>query len=112
MNDLTHRLATGEHPVIMGGSSPSLHELRRRVAEIGYVSIKFTDTHGGTDLGFKVDTDATKFRDADFDQPTGTLHVEGNLILNDDPVRVIADLDLETLNGTGHLVLLEAGVAA
>jgi hypothetical protein len=111
MNELTHRLATGEHPVIMGGSSPSLQELRRRVAEIGYMSIKFTDTRGGTDLGFQLDTDATKFRDVDFDQPAGTLHVEGNLVLNDDPVRVIADLDLETLNGTGRLVLLESEVA-
>jgi hypothetical protein len=30
---------------------------------------------------------------------------EGNLILNNDPVRCIADLDLATLKGTGRLAL-------
>jgi hypothetical protein len=49
---------------------------------------------------------------ADFDSGTGTVHVEGNLILNDDPVRCIADIDLATLKGTGRLALEEKTAAA
>jgi Core binding factor beta subunit len=42
-----------------------------------------------------------------FDQATGVVHVEGTLILNYVKVRCVADINLETLNGTGHLVVLE-----
>jgi hypothetical protein len=37
--------------------------------------------------------------------------VEGHLILNDDPVRCIADIDLATLKGTGRLALEEEAAA-
>ncbi len=40
------------------------------------------------------------------------MHVEGHLILNDDPVRCIADIDLATLKGTGRLALEEKAAAA
>jgi hypothetical protein len=106
MNELTQRLTTGQ-PVIVGGSQPSIEELRNRVGEMGYVLIKFTETRGGTELGFPLDRDATDLSGADFDQGSGTVHVEGNLILNDDPVRCIADIDLATLKGTGRLALVE-----
>ena len=111
MNELTQRLTTGQ-PVIVGGSQPSIEELRNRVGEMGYVLIKFTETRGGTELGFPLDRDATDLSGADFDQGSGTVHVEGNLILNDDPVRCIADIDLATLRGTGRLALEEKATAA
>ncbi len=106
MNDLTQRLTTSQ-PVIMGGWQPSVDELRERVGEMGYVLIKFTETRGGTELGFPLDRDVTDLSAADFDQGSGTVHVEGKLILNDDPVRCIADIDLATLKGTGRLALVE-----
>ena len=106
MNELTQRL-TSNQPVVMGGSQPSTEELRKRVEELKYVLVKFTDTRGGTELGFELDPDTTDLGEADFEQGSGTVHVEGTLILNDDPVRCIADLDLATLQGTGHLVLVE-----
>lgn len=111
MNELTQRLTTGQ-PVIVGGSQPSVDELRNRVGEMGYVLIKFTQTCGGTELGFPLDRDATDLSGADFDQGSGTIHVEGNLILNDDPVRCIADIDLATLKGTGRLALVEKSAVA
>jgi hypothetical protein len=107
MNELTQRL-TVEQPVIMGGSNPSVEELRERVGDMGYVLIKFTETRGGTELGFPLDRNATDISTADFDQVTGRVHVEGTLILNDDPVRCIATLDLATLKGAGHLALVDA----
>jgi hypothetical protein len=106
MNDLTERL-TVDQPIIMGGADPTVEELRNRTGEMGYVLIKFTETRGGTELGFPLDRDGTDLSAADFDDGTGTVHVEGNLILNDDPVRCIANIDLSTLKGTGRLALEE-----
>jgi hypothetical protein len=107
MDELVQRLSTGDHPVTVGGPQPSPEELKRRVEEIGIVFIKFTGTRGGTDLGLNADRAACDLSAADFDEGTGTVHVEGTLILNDDPIRCIADIDLATLNGTGHLVVVE-----
>lgn len=106
MNELTQRL-TVDQPVIVGGAEPTVAELRNRTGEMGYVLIKFTGTRGGTELGFPLDRDGTDISAADFESGTGTVHVEGNLILNDDPVRCIADIDLATLKGTGRLALEE-----
>ena len=107
MNELVARLAQGKHPVTVGGPKPSVEELKKRIEEIGYVFIKFTDTRGGTDLGVRVDKATTTFQNANFNQATGMVHVEGTLTLNYVPVRCVADIDLATLNGTGHLVVVE-----
>jgi len=107
MDDLVERLSQGDHPVAVGGPKPSLEEFRRRVEDMGYVFIKFTGTRGGTDLGVRVDKSATDVSQASFEQATGVVHVEGTLTLNYVKVRCVADIDLGTLNGTGHLVALE-----
>lgn len=104
MNELTQRLSEGVHPVTMGGPEPSAAELKKRVEEFKHVSIKFTGTRGGTDLGVRLDVAATDASTADFDKGVGALHIEGTLNLNGDDVRCIADLDLSTLDGTGRLV--------
>jgi hypothetical protein len=111
MNELTGRL-TVDQPVVMGGTDPTVEELRNRTGEMGYVLVKFTETRGGTELGFPLDREATDISGADFDNGTGTVHVEGNLTLNGDPVRCIADIDLSTLKGTGRLALEEKAAAA
>jgi hypothetical protein len=110
MNELTERL-TAKQPVIMGGADPTVEELRERTGEMGYVLVKFTKTRGGTELGFPLDRATTDLSQANFDEGTGTVHVEGHLILNDDPVRCIADIDLATLKGTGRLALDEKAAA-
>ena len=109
MNELVQRLAKGDHPVVVGGSQSSLGELKRRIEEMGYVFIKFTDTKGGTDLGVRVDRDATRADGADFDRGVGRVHIEGTLTLNYVPVCCVADIDLATLEGTGHLVIVADG---
>jgi hypothetical protein len=111
MNDLTERL-TVEQPIVMGGADPTAEELRERTGEMGYVLVKFTQTRGGTELGFPLDRAATDLSQANFDKGTGAVHVEGHLILNDDPVRCIADIDLATLKGTGRLALEEKAAAS
>ncbi|HLG62243.1 MAG TPA: hypothetical protein VKY19_09945 [Ktedonosporobacter sp.] len=107
MNELVERLSQGEHPVAVGGPKPSLEEFKKRIEDMGYVFIKFTGTRGGTDLGVRVDKAAVDLSKADFAQATGTAHVEGTLTLNYVKVRCVADINLATLEGTGHLVILE-----
>ena len=107
MNELVQRLSQGDHPVIVGGSQPSLSEFRKRIEEMGYVFIKFTETRGGTDLGVRVDKAATDTSRADFEQGIGIVHVEGTLTLNYVKVRCVADIDLALLRGAGHLLILE-----
>jgi len=106
VDDLVQRLSQGAHPVTVGGPKPSLQELHQRLTDIGYAFIKFTETRGGTDLGIRIDQSATDTSQANFDQGTGTVHIEGTLTLNYVRVRCIADIDLATLRGTGHLVAL------
>ncbi|MEO7019894.1 MAG: MbtH domain protein [Ktedonobacteraceae bacterium] len=107
MNELIQRLSEGNHAVTVGGSKPSLEDLKWRLEDIGYAFIKFTETQGGTDLGVRIDKNATNLSGADFGQRTGSVHIEGTLTLNYVKVRCIADIDLATLNGKGHLTILE-----
>jgi hypothetical protein len=105
MDELVQRLLHGKHPVVVGGPSPSLAEFKKRLEEMVYVFIKFVNTQGGTDLGMHVDKSSLDLSQADFTQSTGIVHVEGMLTLNYVKVRCIADITLETLSGTGCLVL-------
>lgn len=111
MNELTQRL-TLTQPVTVGGSQPTLQDFRKRIEEIEWVFIKFTETRGGTDLGMRLDRESSDISSADFDNGTGTVHLEGTLTLNYDPVRCIADIDLATLKGDGHLEPVEEPVTA
>src|SRR2546421_9545162 len=103
MDELVQRLSQGEHPVTVGGPKPSLEEFKKRVGDMGYAFIKFTETRGGTDLGVRVDKQATDLSQANFADANGVVHVEGTLTLNYVKVRCVADIDLATLNGSGHL---------
>ena len=67
-----------------------------------------TNTQGGTTLGVRLDRDRSNVTQADCARQSGTVHLEGTLTLNDVPVWCIADLDLPTLQGYGHLALVES----
>ncbi|MEU3171619.1 hypothetical protein [Streptomyces sp. NPDC007000] len=91
-----------------------MKDLQRRITEMGYVFIKFTDTDGGTDLGVRVDPAASDLDPAasdlggaDFDRGAGRVHLEGTLTLNLVKVRCVTDIELPSLSGTGRLVALE-----
>lgn len=103
MDRLVERLAVEGQDIVVGGPAPTVEELYRRLTELKYVFLKFPGTRGGTDLGVRV-ADATDLGAADFGSGTGTVHIEGTLTLNFVPVRCIADIDLATLTGNGHLV--------
>jgi len=105
MDELVQRLSEGDHPIVTQRAD-SAEELKQSI-ERGYVLIKFTDTRGGTELGVRLDDTLTDLSGADFDQATGTVHLAGNLTLNYVKVRCVADVDLATLEGKGHLEILD-----
>ena len=100
---LVDRLSRGEHPVVVSLRPETTAQLFKEALDRGYVHIKFTDTKGGTELGVRVDTDASDFSNADFDAATGSVRIVGGLTLDYQKVRCIAEIDLQTLAGTGHL---------
>jgi uncharacterized protein YbdZ (MbtH family) len=102
-DDLVGFLATGVHPVEAGlRPEKTIKRLQEAIGR-GFVHIKFTDTRGGTELGFELDSKASDLSQADFESGTGRIHVEGGLTLNYQKVRCVADLDLSTLSGQGRL---------
>jgi uncharacterized protein YbdZ (MbtH family) len=88
-------------------TAPALREAIDR----GYVFVRFTETQGGTELGVRLDQGATDLSEADFDRPGGRVTLVGDLILDFEPVRCIAEIDLTTLTGQGRLAVrqLDAG---
>ena len=107
-DDLISRLSQGEHPVEASLRPEKTLQLFKERIDMGYLHLTFTDTRGGTELGMRLDPEASDLSRADFGAGKGTVHLEGTLTLNYIPVRCIADIDLTSLGGHGHLVSLEA----
>lgn len=103
-NDLVSRLSEGDHPVEASLRPEKTVQIFKERIDLGHMHIKFTDTTGGTELGVRLDRDATDLSNADFEAGKGTAHLEGKLTLNYVPVRCIADIDLASLTGQGRLV--------
>lgn len=104
-DNLVTRLSQGEHPVEVSLRPEKSMPVLKEHLDRGFLNIKFTDTRGGTELGVRLDRDATDVSQADFDNRRGTLHLEGGLTLDFVSVRCVADVNLNTLIGTGRLVL-------
>lgn len=107
MNDLVRKLTEGDHPVEAAVRPARTLEGFQAALKRAYVHIRFTDTLGGTELGFKLDPALTDLTHADFDQARGNIRVGGTLTLDYEKVRCIADIDISSLNGRGHLELVE-----
>ena len=105
---LVDRLCTGDHPVEISTRPEPMVKQFKDAIDRGYVHIRFTDTQGGTELGVRLDKQSCDFSHADFEQGTGNVHLEGGLTLDYVKVQCIADVDLSTLKGTGHLEKVEA----
>jgi uncharacterized protein YbdZ (MbtH family) len=102
-DDLVDRLCEGEHPVEVSLRPPKTVQYLQESIDRGYVHIKFTDTQGGTELGVRLDPDRSNCTQANFENHTGMVHLVGELTLNYVKVRCIADIELTTLTGQGHL---------
>ncbi|MEH2405950.1 hypothetical protein [Nostoc sp.] len=73
-----------------------------------YVHIKFANTNGGTDLGIRLDLEASNLQEADFEHQTGRVHLVWNLTLNYVKVQCVTDIELASLKGKGHLEPVES----
>ncbi|MEJ2443302.1 MAG: hypothetical protein P8Y42_07545 [Exilibacterium sp.] len=105
MNELVEFL-TAPQRVINGSNSKGVQDFKDQI-DRGYVFVKFTETKGGTDLGVRMDPERSDITNADFEAATGSVHIEGELTLNYEKVRCIADINLENLEGEGYLQPLE-----
>lgn len=111
MNELVQRLSEGSHK-LAADRYKTAADLKERI-DRGFVLVKFTGTRGGTELGMQLDPAETRTDGADFVAGTGRVRLVGELTLNYVKVRCVADLDLATLAGEGHLVpLVTEGAAA
>lgn len=109
---LVDRLCVGDHPVIVSLRPERSVKGFKEALDNGYMRIKFTNSRGGTELGVRVDKDASDLVAANFDDGTGQARVVGNLSLDYTKVRCIASIDLKTLDGVGHLEKLEEAATA
>jgi uncharacterized protein YbdZ (MbtH family) len=100
---LVSRLSRGQHEVELSLQPEPTGTAARDAIERGYVFVRFTGTRGGTELGVRLDREATDVRAADFDAPSGTVHLVGDLNLDFEPVRCVVDIDLTRMAGHGHL---------
>jgi Core binding factor beta subunit len=101
---LVEKLCEGDHPIEASLRPEKTTKALKDRIDMGYVHIKFTQTKGGTELGVRLDQETLDLSQADFENQTGKVHLEGELTLDYVKVRCIADLDLQTLNGKGHLM--------
>lgn len=101
---LVDRLCEGSHAVEASMRPEKTVRAFKEAIDRNYVHVKFTGTRGETELGIRLDQEACDFSKADFEKETGSVHVEGVLNLDYVKVRCIADIDLKTLKGEGHLV--------
>ncbi len=106
-DDLVKFLSEGKHPVEAGLRPEKTVKLFKEAIDREYIHIRFTDTRGGTELGFNLDKEKSNFNQADFVEEMGKVHVEGDLTLNYVKVKCVADIELNNLNGWGYLVLRE-----
>jgi hypothetical protein len=103
MNELVKHLSTGSHPVELVIRPERTTETLKACLERGYLHVKFTATRGGTELGVKIDESASLLARTAIDGAAGSIRVAGDLVLDYVPVRCVADIDLATWQGAGHL---------
>jgi uncharacterized protein YbdZ (MbtH family) len=100
---LVDRLCAGDHKVIASLRPDRTAQALQEAINRQYVLVKFTETRGQTELGMDLDTGGCDMIAGDFANGSGQIRLVGNLTLDFIKVRCIADIDLATLEGTGHL---------
>jgi hypothetical protein len=105
MNELVEKL-TKEQPLVVSLRPTPNREALKAAIDRGWLLVKFTETRGGTELGFPIDRERSDFSAADLEQGTGTIRVAGELTLDYVRVRLVAKIDVGSFDGTGHLEAL------
>jgi uncharacterized protein YbdZ (MbtH family) len=100
---LVKKLSQGTHPVEVTMRPEKTLKAFKGCIDRGYVHVKFTDTKGGTELGVRLTPDMSDLTAANFDHGTGKAKIVGDLMLDYVKVRCIANINLDTFAGDGHL---------
>lgn len=103
VESLVSRLSRGDHPVEISLLPQPTAAALAQAIDRGYVFVRFTDTRGGTELGVELDRAASDLADAADEAGQGRIRLVGDLTLDFEPVRCVAEIDLATMSGTGHL---------
>ncbi len=101
---LVERLSEGDHAVEVSLRPEKTFKLFKEAIDRDYVHVNFTQTKGGTEIGFRLDRANSDFSEANLEGGTGKAHIEGNLTLDYVKVKCVADIDLGKLAGTGRLI--------
>ena len=109
MNELVKNLSSGKHNIIVGGTANADDPLKefREAVERNFVHVRFTETRGGTELGFHLEENQCDFSKGDLKKGEGKVRVAGKIKLDYVPVRVVADINIKKLSGKGFLEILE-----
>lgn len=102
---LVSRLSKGRHPIEARVYPENSVAAFKESIDRKYCHIKFTDTRGGTELGFEPDSDRSNFKDADFDNQKGKVTLAGRLTLDYVKVMCCAEIELPSLKGEGYLII-------
>ncbi len=103
MSQLVAKLSQGEHSIELTVRPEYNLQAIKECLQRNYIHVKFTDTQGGTELGVRLDKEASDLN-ADFETGAGRIRLVGNLTLDYQKVQLVADIDLASLKGKGHLV--------
>jgi uncharacterized protein YbdZ (MbtH family) len=110
--NLVTRLSSGTHETEVWVGLDAGFDAFRSCVDRKYVHVRFPGTRGGTTLGFSLDDGRSVLPADSLDQRSGPVKLVGELTLDFVKCRCIADIDLGTLKGTGHLeVLPDAAVS-
>ncbi len=105
MNELVEQLTKKQH-IVGGGNFRGLEAFKEQIDK-DYVFVKFTEPYGSLDLAIHPDPETSDWEEADFENGAGNVHLEGEVGLNYVKCRLVADVNLENLEGEGYLVPLE-----
>ncbi len=106
MSELLQRLSQGDNRITYRPKRDDARTELRAAIEREYVHVLFTETRGGTEMGFPLDAMRSDLSGANWEEGEGSIHLEGELSLDGVPVRCVADLDLRTMEGSGRLKVL------
>ena len=101
------RLSSGKHPVEIDRiEKTDGKDIQKRIKQ-GYIHIRFPATKGGTVLGIALEDKECRLDNANFEGNSGSVYLEGNLTLDYVKARCIAEIDIKTKKGVGHLEPVE-----
>jgi uncharacterized protein YbdZ (MbtH family) len=106
VQDLVERLCTGTHKVRVVVRPENSAMAFKEAIDRGFVQVEFTETRGGTVLGFALDVEQSDLSQIGDNKRNEQAVIAGTLTLDFQKVRCVATIDLKTLAGEGKLELI------